>query len=636
MDYFVELLSALKSEREADRNQFASYIQSSSINERRNSGASWYPIAIRDSEIGRGDYLTVELERTTHKDIIHQLRFGASARMFSNHNSQEDFIDGIISWQYGDKLKLTLRVDELPDWCDNGKLGIDLLFDEYSYKEMEDALNYANKKVEAKEASDLIKVLIGEKNPQFDNYNSFDSNLEKLNDEQKNALQKAISANEISIVHGPPGTGKTTTLVNIIKNIIQQEEQNILVTAPSNTAVDLLCEKLSKEGLNVLRIGNPIRVSEELQQLTLDQKMMIHPTMKEIKRLKKQASEYKNLAHKYKRNIGKSEREQRKALFDEAHKIMKDVDKMEQYIINDLIENAQIIAATLVGAAHHSIRHLKYKTLVIDEAGQTLEPACWIPILKAEKLIMAGDHCQLPATFKATDSEARILNRTLLERIVDKIPNAVVMLKEQYRMHENIMKFPSLEFYKNELVAHHSVASNLLFEGDIPFHFIDTAGCGFDEKLDDKSVCNPEEAKLTIQHLLHYLNGLNKQIFSENFPTIGIIAPYRKQVEELKDQIAHQEALKPYLANISVNTVDSFQGQERNIIYISMTRSNKDETIGFLSETRRMNVAMTRAKNKLVIIGDSATLSQFDFYDRMIIHSQNINGYSSAWEFNEI
>lgn len=636
MDYFKELLSALKVEREADRNQFATYIQSTSIRERRNNGASWYPIAIRDTEIGRGEYLTIEVERTTHKDIPHQLRFGSSARLFSNHNPEEDFIDGIISWQGGDKLKLALRVDELPDWADNGKLGIDLLFDEYSYKEMEDALIYANKKVNAKEASDLVNVLIGEKSAKFDKYIAYQVETEYLNEGQNEALIKAISANEITVVHGPPGTGKTTTLVKIIKNIIDKEEQKILVTAPSNTAVDLLCEKLVSVGLNVLRIGNPVRVSEELQQLTLDQKMMNHPTMKEIKKLKKQASEFKNLAHKYKRQFGKAEREQRKALFEEAHKIMKDVDRMEQYIINDLVENSHIIAATLVGAAHQSIRHLKYKTLIIDEAGQALEPACWIPILKADKLIMAGDHCQLPPTLKAINEDTKILNKTLLESIVDKIPNAVVMLKEQYRMHENIMKFSSNEFYKDELKAHYSVATQLLYEADIPFQFIDTAGCGFDEKIEEKSISNPEEAKITLQHLVHYLNTVKQNFTTHDFPSIGIIAPYRKQVEEIKNQITHQEELKPYLSRITVNTVDSFQGQERNIIYISMTRSNKDETIGFLSETRRMNVAMTRAKNKLVIVGDSSTLSQFNFYDRMISYAQEINGYASAWEYFEI
>jgi ATP-dependent RNA/DNA helicase IGHMBP2 len=282
-------------------------------------------------------------------------------------------------------------------------------------------------------------------------------------------------------VHGPPGTGKTTTLVQAIKALHQLDRQKILVVAPSNTAVDLLSEKLSEEGLNVVRVGNPVRVSERLTSLTLDSKMAGHSAIKDVKALKKQANEYKNMAHKYKRQFGKAERDQRKALFDEAHRIMKEVGSMEQYVIDDVLNKAQVITATLVGANHHTVRNLKYKTVVIDEAGQALEPACWIPILKGEKVVLAGDHFQLSPTIKSSEAAKNGLSTTLLEKCAAMHPESVILLEEQYRMNEAIMGFSSKIFYQNRLKAHESVAHHLLFPGDTPLAFIDTAGCGFDE-----------------------------------------------------------------------------------------------------------------------------------------------------------
>ncbi|WP_315824449.1 AAA domain-containing protein [Paraflavitalea speifideaquila] len=248
-----------------------------------------------------------------------------------------------------------------------------------------------------------MQILTGAQSPGFQT-DIFAYPIPRLNISQQEAVHKIVAANELAIVHGPPGTGKTTTLVQAIKALIKQEPQQVLVVAPSNAAVDLLSEKLADEGLNVLRVGNPARVSDKLVALTLDSKVTEHPGTKEIKRLKKQAASYKDMAHKYKRNFGKAEREQRKALFDEAHKIMREVEQTEQYITNDLLAKAQVITATLVGANHYTVRHLKYKTVVIDEAGQALEPACWIPILKGQKLVLAGDHCQLPPTIKSNEA----------------------------------------------------------------------------------------------------------------------------------------------------------------------------------------------------------------------------------------
>jgi len=631
MQYFEDQLRLLKIERDEDLKIYLKQTQSASAQERRSAGLTWYPIAIRGSEISRGDYLSVEIERTTHLDLPHQLRFGMPAVLFSNHDPKEARVEGVISYQGGNRLKITLRTDELPDWSRDGKLGIDLLFDNHSYDEMQAAIKTAATTVANGTNDQLIKVLVGASSP------GFNSNIQPyvnadLNDKQLLSVQKILSARDLAIVHGPPGTGKTTTLVQAIKALKIQDQQQILVVAPSNTAVDLLTEKLAGEGLNVLRIGNPARVSEQLMSLTLDGKLSGHPEMKQIKALKKQASEYKNMAHKYKRNFGKAEKEQRKALFDEAHKIMKEVGKIEEYMTEDLLGKADVITATLVGANHHTIRNRKFSIAVIDESGQALEPACWIPVLKADKIVLAGDHCQLSPTIKSNEAAKGGLNKTLLEKCVKQHPEAVVLLEEQYRMHESIMGYSSKVFYEDKLFANANVAAHLLFEGDLPIEFIDTAGCGFEEKLEGTSATNPEEAAFLYRHLSQLTETL-VQHHAIDFPTIGIISPYKQQIQLLKDMMPDYSVLTDYVNCISVNTIDSFQGQERDVIYLCMTRSNPEGTIGFLSDIRRMNVAMTRARKKLVIIGDSATLSRLPFYADLIAYAEVHNGYKSAWEF---
>ena len=630
MDYFKRLRELLQIEKEEDRRQYELLTSRLSIVERRENGATWYPVAIRDTEIGRGDYLTVEVERTTHQDLLHQFRFGMTAALFSNHDPKEDRVEGIVTHISGNRLKLSLRTDELPDWSRSGKLGVDAVFDENSYQEMEAALKVAPAIAEKREEGQLIQILTGTKKPTFQTETSRVA-ATRLNKSQQAAVEKILAANELAIVHGPPGTGKTTTLVQAIKALLQQERQRILVVAPSNAAVDLLSEKLSDEGMNVVRVGNPARVSERQMGLTLDSKIAAHNSAKEIRRLKKQAAEYRDLAQKYKRNFGAAEREQRKALFAEARNISKEVEKTEQYIVEDILSRADVITATLVGAAHYTVRHLRYNTVVIDEAGQALEPACWIPILKAKKLVMAGDHQQLPPTIKS-DAAAKELSITLMEKAVALHPEAVVVLQEQYRMNEVIAGFSSKEFYGNKLKAAASVAQWKLFPADRPLLFIDTAGCGYEEVLEGTGISNPEEAAFLLEQVGRYVQELKKLHAVEAFPSLAVISPYRHQVEVLKEGVLADAFLQEIGPALSVNTIDSFQGQERDAVFISLTRSNVDNTIGFLAEVRRMNVAMTRARKKLVVIGDSATLSQFPFYADFIQYAQEHDGYASAWE----
>jgi superfamily I DNA and/or RNA helicase len=621
MDYFKDLAELLKIEKLEDQAQYKKLTESASISERRANGLTWYPVAIRGQELGRGDYLTVEFERTTHQDLPHQFRFGIPVVLFSNHDPKVDKIEGVVTHQGGNRLKLNLRTDELPEWSRDGKLGLEVLFDNNSYEEMFSAL----KKAENAENKDVIN---GIKSPTFKLTEIYTAE-QKLNESQNRAITKILNANELAVVHGPPGTGKTTTLVAAITKLAREKNEKILVVAPSNAAVDLLSEKLSEAGLNVMRVGNPVRVSESLSALTLDGKMKEHPAYKDIKKLKIQANEYKNMAHKYKRNFGKAERDQRKALFDEAHKIMKEVDKTEQYILDDLSTKTQVVTATLVGSNHYSVNKYEYDTVVIDEAGQALEPACWIPILKAKKVILAGDHCQLPPTIKSQEAAKKGLEKTLLEKLVEKHPEAVVLLDTQYRMNEQIMAHSSKTFYGNSLKAHNSVALHRILPDLTPLQFIDTAGCGFDEKLEGTSSTNPEEAAFLVKRV----EDLMENWQNNPSPSIAIISPYKQQIQILNEYVKASSILKPYLTNISVNTIDSFQGQERDAVFISMTRSNTDGEIGFVADTRRMNVAMTRARKLLVVVGDSATIGNFNYYSDFIQYAESIDAYKSAWEY---
>ncbi|MCC2546242.1 AAA domain-containing protein [Hymenobacter sp. BT175] len=635
----------LKLEQHEDLEQFKIKNAKASIAERQQRGLTWYPVKITKEEIGFGGKLVLELERPASQNSLHLFQVGKNAALFGNipgrAGSDRPTLSGVVTAVRRNKILLATNREDLPDWADEGKLGVDLTFDEVSYREMEYALGKVMGAYEGRLA-ELRDVLLGAKparyKPESEATLYYPS---PLNESQLAAVRHVLAAQDVAIIHGPPGTGKTTTLVQAIIETIRRERR-VLVCAPSNTAVDLLTEKLAERGVNVIRMGNPSRVSELLLHHTLDAQIMEHKSYAELKSMRQTAEQYREQAGKFKRHFGWEEREERRHLKEQAHQLLQESDQLERYITEDLLDKVQVITCTLVGASNRAIRHLTYETVFIDEAAQALEPGCWIPITKANRVVLAGDHCQLPPTVKSEQAARDGLRETLFEKCIVRQPDSARMLQVQYRMHEQIMEFSSQQFYDGKLTAHETVraadlpAYDLRFAPDLAVEFLDTAGFGFQEITiaESRSTANPEEADLLLRRLAELLRAYEPDDHLEDLLTVGVIAPYRAQINYLKDQVEELPELAEMTTHrlLSVGTVDSFQGQERDIICISMTRSNAQGDIGFLSDIRRMNVGMTRARKKLLIVGDSSTLGRHPFYKAFLDYVESIGAYRTAWE----
>jgi ATP-dependent RNA/DNA helicase IGHMBP2 len=628
-------LELIKLERQADLEYYRQKVLLRSLHQRTKEGTTWYPVRLKRDYIGTGERLMIEIERTTELDQPHAFQSGKSVSVFSNGSGkpERDHVNGVINYVRDNAMVITLNTEELPDWIDSSLLGVDVMFDEMTYREMEFALKEVIE-AENNRISELREILLGSAKASKRTRKNKGELVAGLNQSQQEALEMVWEAADVTFIHGPPGTGKTTTLVQAIKSTVSHEQQ-VLVCAPSNAAVDLLVEKLSEQGLRVLRIGHPARVTEQSLSKTLDALIAAHSNYQELKTLRKKMEQLKSTALKYKRQYGHHEKQQRRLLLQESKALKADADALEFYIITDLLQRTEVICSTLVGSSHPVLRGRKFKTAFIDEAAQALEAASWIPILRSSRVVFAGDHQQLPPTIKSAEAARLGLSKTLFEKGVERQEQHSAMLKVQYRMHEEIMKFSSAYFYDKELIAHESVRAELLRPNQSPIEFIDTAGAGYVEKQDAETLSrfNEEEAHLLMRRVGALVEEVGLDDWISQKISMGIITPYRAQVELLTRIAESSVVLEPLKKMITINTVDAFQGQERDVIAISFVRSNDKSEVGFLGDIRRTNVAMTRARKKLIMIGDSATLGAHPFYLQLIEYVQEKGFYKSCFEF---
>ena len=653
LEYLEKLLTL---EQVEDLAEYQNQVLETPLKERQRKGTSWYPVRVKNTQIGTGGKFVLELERNVEFNQPHQFQAGVQAALFWNApaGQKTQQLPGTVLSVDQSVMRLQIMEDDLPDWVDERQIGVDVLFDENSYREMKSALEKVKNAKPGSRLERIRQVALGWEQAEFQEAGKFDTSkwpIQHLNESQQKAVLEMMAAKDVFVIHGPPGTGKTTTLVAAIKTALLYMPQ-VLVCAPSNAAADLLTEKLAEAKVKVLRVGNPARISDEILSYTLDYQISNTGDAKEIKRLRKLAHELKSMAYKYKKYYDRSDREQKQLMIKEAKSILSQIANMEKYVVDGAKETTQAFVTTLVGSAAHILRGKHFEMVLIDEAGQALEPACWIPIAKADKVVFAGDHCQLPPTVKSKEAARSGLETTLMEKVLDRQTREVIaMLQVQYRMNEEIMGFSSTYFYEGKLKADSSVSGWKVGDGhrmdfnpaetlesdNRPVTFIDTAGTGYEEKFHPEStgLSNPEEARMLIGHLSEWLERSQKQLTEHAFAglSIALISPYREQVELLKRLVSEMNSsLKP-LKVIRVGTVDGFQGQESDVVYISLVRSNSKHEIGFLRDIRRTNVAITRARKRLVIIGDSATLSHSKFYGELLQYIQNLNSYQSAWEF---
>ena len=598
-------------------------------------GDAWYPLRVGKSFYNSLNQRAIEVFRTSDQDIEHNFEFGRPVMFFKVKNEEGKVknstlkyfsFTGTVNYVDGDRMVITVP-DSAPllDLQQaTEEIGIQLSFDETSYKLMFEALDRTMKAKNNRLAYLRDLFYSHQKAAKF----TFQPmRFPWLNPTQEKAVNEVLWAKDVAIVHGPPGTGKTTTLVEAINETLMRESQ-VLVCAQSNMAVDWISEKLVDRGVNVLRIGNPTRVNDKMLGFTYERRFEAHPDYPQIWAIRKAI-----------RELRKNRKKGSESYHQKLERLKSRATELEIRINSELLGEARVIACTLVGSAHRLLEGMKFGTLFIDEAAQALEAACWIPMRRATRVILAGDHCQLPPTVKSIAALRAGLGKTLMERIAENKPEVVTLLKIQYRMNEEIMRFSSDWFYHGEVESAPQIKYRSILEDDSPITWIDTSNeenqvtiegddVASGEKRDDMNFheqfvgesfgrINKAEADLTLLTLAEYLTQVGKRRVLEESIDVGIISPYRAQVQYLKRLLKKYEFFKPYRRLISVNTVDGFQGQERDVILISLVRSNDEGQIGFLKDLRRMNVAMTRARMKLIILGDKSTMTKHPFYQKL-------------------
>lgn len=611
-------------------------------------GDAWFPLQVGKSFYNSLNQTVIEVFRTSDQDIEHNFEFGRPVMFFRSEGSEElkyFSFTGTVSYVDGDRMVVTVPDSapllELQQSTD--PIGVQLSFDETSYKLMFEALDRVMKAKNNRLAYLRDLFYSHQKAGRF----SFEPmKFPWLNPTQERAVNEVLWAKDVAIVHGPPGTGKTTTLVEAINETLMRESQ-VLVCAQSNMAVDWISEKLVDRGINVLRIGNPTRVNDKMLGFTYERRFESHADYPQLWAIRKAIRELRKNRKKGSENY-----------HQKMDRLKSRAAEIELRINAELFGEARVIACTLVGSAHHLLEGMKFGTLFIDEAAQALEAACWIPMKRASRVILAGDHCQLPPTVKSIAALRAGLGKTLMERIAENKPEVVTLLKIQYRMNDEIMRFSSDWFYGGKVESAPQIKYRSVLDYDHPITWIDTSNEenqitieGEDAPEDSASTAssvsaanqnsdlnfkeqfvgesfgriNKAEAELTLLTLAEYFTKIGKQRVLEERIDVGIISPYRAQVQYLKKLIKKYEFFKPYRRLISVNTVDGFQGQERDVILISLVRSNDEGQIGFLKDLRRMNVAMTRARMKLIILGNRDTMTKHPFYKKLWEYVEAIN-----------
>ena len=605
----------LQMEYQAEKEAFRKQTEEMGLQRKVKRGDAWYPLKVGRSYYNSLNQLVVEIFRLGDEEIEHNFEFGRPVVFFRiDEKNQIHYFNftATVSYVDGDRMVIVVPDNgQLIDVQGAENVGVQLFFDETSYKMMFDALDRVMKD---KGRLGYLRDLFYS-HQKAETFSFTPLHFPYLNITQEDAVNKVLRAKDIAIVHGPPGTGKTTTLVEAVYETLRRENQ-VLVCAQSNMAVDWISEKLVDRGINVLRIGNPTRVNDKMLSFTYERRFENHPDYEMLWAIRKAIRE---LRAQRKRGGGK--------YHQKLERLKERATEIEVRINAQLFSEARVIACTLVSSANRLLEGQKFGTLFIDEAAQALEAACWIPIRRVSRVILAGDHCQLPPTVKSFEALKAGLGKTLMERIVENKPEVVTLLKTQYRMNEEIMRFSSDWFYDNQMESAPEVKFRSILDLDIPMTWIDTSqfelpedsDISFKEAFVGESFgrINKAEAELTLLVLEQYFEKIGKTRILEERLDVGVISPYRAQVQYMRRLMKNKKFFKPFRHLISVNTVDGFQGQERDIILISLVRANNEGQIGFLRDLRRMNVAITRARMKLIILGDASTMTRHPFYKKL-------------------
>ena len=599
----------LQKEYEYEKELYRQQTREAGIPKRIQQGVCWFPVKLVADRYNSLNQLTVEVTRTETEETEHSFEYGCPVCLFrisADRQIRYFNFSAVISYVQDNKMVVVLPGPQvLPELVVTGELGVQLYFDDTSYKTMFAALREV---AEAKgnRTARLREVLLG-KAPAL-RRETGPVRFPWLNASQEKAVNQVLCAKEVAVVHGPPGTGKTTTLVEAVYETLHRENQ-VMVSAQSNTAVDWIAEKLVDRGIPVLRIGNPTRVNDKMLAFTYERRFEAHSDYPELWQIRKTIREMTG-------RLRKSGREDRERLHNQLTKLRVRATGLEIRIDTELFTEARVIACTLVGAASRVLERKRFSSLFIDEAAQAIEAACWIAISRADRVILAGDHCQLPPTIKCIEAARGGLGRTLLEKVVLHKPETVSLLKIQYRMHEDIMRFPSRWFYHDELEAAPEVKYRGILDFDTPASWIDTSELDLQEKAvaEGTGRLNTGEAELLVRELKNYMERIGIRLILEEHIDFGVISPYRAQVHYLRHLLKKEPFFRPCRRLITVHTVDGFQGQERDVIMISLVRANEKGQIGFLRDLRRMNVAITRARMKLLILGEAVTLTRHPFY----------------------